>query len=258
MAAPLSLTPKTQARPIGNPGRDLDRQGFGLFNTSLTVAGWAGMGYDLALAMAPRTGGTYSKKPLGLDYLSPAAAGGAIFGLAAGFKAVSLAKGTGLHPGNFQFHFFALGRFHERDGKIISQVRPFPGPGLASPSSSPQPEKIFKYIPETGKNILKTAEAAETGILQTLMAESVIKLAFLRIMQDLIGLGRFFEPFFRLLVPRVSVRVVFEGHFPVGLFDFLFVCLPGNLQDFVVIPFMVVVWHIVIHTFHSENLFHAF
>ena len=215
------------------------------------------MGNDLALTMAPWTGGTDSKKPLGLDHLSPAAAGGAEFGLGAGFKAIPLAMGTGLHPGNFQFHFFTLGRFHERNGEIITKIRSFPGPRRSTPAPSAKPEKVFKDIPETGKNIFKSAKPAEAGILQPLMAEPVIKIPFLGIMKDLIGLGRFLKPFFGFFISGIAVRMILESHFPVGFLDFLFIGLPGNSQHLVVIPFMIVVRHIAVHTFHPENLSHA-
>ncbi len=155
MDSPFALASKTQAGPIGNPRRDLHRQGFGLFNASLTVAGWAGMGNNLALTMAPGTGGTDSKKPLGLDHLSPAAAGGAVFGLGAGFKAVSLTKGTGLHPGNFQFHFFTLGRFHERNGEIITKIRSFPGPRRIHPGPFGQTRKSLQRYPRNWKKYLQ-------------------------------------------------------------------------------------------------------
>jgi hypothetical protein len=184
------------------------------------------MGNDLALSVAPRTGGADSEKTLALDHLSPAAAGWAVFGTRAGFKTVSLTMGTGFHPRNFNFHLLPLGRFHKGNRKIVTKVRSLPGSGLSSPASLPEAKKVFKNIPETGKNIFKTAEAAETGALQSFMAEPIIEIPLLRIMQNLIGLGCFFKPFLSPFISWIPVRVVLKGHFTVGLFNFFFIGLP--------------------------------
>ena len=75
------------------------------------------------------------------------------------------------------------------------------------------------------------------------MAVPIIQFPLLGIVQDLIGLGGLFEAFLGLPVSRVAVGMVLEGHFPVGLLDLLFAGLPGNPQNFVIIPLVVIRGH---------------
>ncbi len=50
------------------------------------------------------------------------------------------------------------------------------------------------------------------------MAVHVVEPAFFRVVQDLVGLGGFFELLFRFLVAGIAVRVVFEGYLAVLIF----------------------------------------
>jgi hypothetical protein len=70
------------------------------------------------------------------------------------------------------------------------------------------------------------------------VAVTVIYLAFFRIMQNLIGLGRLFETLLGLLVSRVSVRMVFEGHAAIAFFDLRVRGVSAYVQNFVVVAFL--------------------
>ena len=69
------------------------------------------------------------------------------------------------------------------------------------------------------------------------MAVKVVYLSLVGIPENLIGLGRRLELLFRLLITRIAVRVVSEGHLPICLFYLLFGGVPGNTQDFIIILF---------------------
>jgi len=153
----------------------------------------------------------------------PGAAGGTVFRIGPGFKTVSLTNGTSLQAGDFQFHFFALGRFHESYGEIIT--RSAPSLALVAP---PRPlrrtrKKSSKISPKLEKISSKPPKAAETGYFSTFVAESIIEVPLFLVMEDLIGFSRFFKAFFGLFISRIPVRVILQGHFPVGFLDFLFI-----------------------------------
>jgi hypothetical protein len=61
----------------------------------------------------------------------------------------------------------------------------------------------------------------------------------LRVRQNLIGFGNLLESFFGLFVSRITVRMIFQRQFTVGLFDFLFGGVPTDTKQFVVVAFAV-------------------
>ena len=69
------------------------------------------------------------------------------------------------------------------------------------------------------------------------MAIAVIGGALLRIAQNTVRFGRFFEFFFRLKVAVVAVGVVLHRELPVSSLQHLLVAIPGDAQDLVIIAF---------------------
>lgn len=58
-----------------------------------------------------------------------------------------------------------------------------------------------------------------SGSARPRMAKLVVHLPLLRVRKDLVGLVHFLEHGFSGLVPRVAVRVILPGQFPVRLLD---------------------------------------
>ena len=69
------------------------------------------------------------------------------------------------------------------------------------------------------------------------MTVTVIGGAFLRVPENVVGLGYLTESGLGLGVPRVFVRVMLDGELAVRAFDLLKLDGAGDFQHFVVIPF---------------------
>ena len=80
------------------------------------------------------------------------------------------------------------------------------------------------------------AESACTA--QAFVSELIVSLALLRVVQYVISLGCLLELFFSLFVTGVSVGVVFDGHFLVGLLYLLLRCSLADAEHFVIISFL--------------------
>ena len=81
------------------------------------------------------------------------------------------------------------------------------------------------------------------------MAIAVVIVPLGRIAQDLVSLGRLFEFLFRLRIADIAVRMMLHGQPPIGPLDFLFLRVPGNSEDLVIIPFD---GHRVFHFFYIK------
>ncbi len=68
------------------------------------------------------------------------------------------------------------------------------------------------------------------------MTVTVVDLALLRIAQHGIGLRGFLEPYGRLLVAGIAIRMILHGQYAVGFFQVLFTDRFGDTQDFIKAP----------------------
>ncbi len=85
---------------------------------------------------------------------------------------------------------------------------------------------------------MKTSAAkSASAAIKCGMAVLVVSRAFLRVIENFVGLAQFFEAFFRCLVARIFIRMKFDGKFSVGLLYFLFVCVPLHPKNVVIIAF---------------------
>ena len=80
-----------------------------------------------------------------------------------------------------------------------------------------------------------TAEAATGTGLDSVLPESVVAGALVRIPQDLVRLRNLLEALLGLLGAIVTVWVVLQGHLAVGLFDFVLTGILGNPKQGVVV-----------------------
>ena len=78
-----------------------------------------------------------------------------------------------------------------------------------------------EYVAEHGENVVhrKTAAAETAESAGGLKAELVVLLAFLRVVEHLVGLGGLLEFLLGFLVAGVAVGVVFDGYLAVGGLD---------------------------------------
>src|SRR5579859_4715870 len=65
------------------------------------------------------------------------------------------------------------------------------------------------------------------------MAVTIVELAFLRIAQDVVGLGSLLELPFRFVIADVAIRVILHGQLAIGLLECFIVGLFGNSKDLV-------------------------
>ena len=138
--------------------------------------------------------------------------------------------------------FHTGGDFLQRELERYPQVAALDhrtAPGTAAPEA--RKAETAENIPELAENIFH-AHAAHTaaepsGSAHARMAKLVVTLLLFRIAQNPVGFRRFLELFFRLLVTRIAVRMIFERQFAVRLLDFVCRSALGNPQHFVIISF---------------------
>ena len=109
-----------------------------------------------------------------------------------------------------------------------------------------------KHIAKHGENIIHgestAGESAKAIHVRAIKTELVILLAFLRIMQHIVGFSCLFEFLFSLFVTRISVRMVFDGYLSVCLFYFVFIGILAHAQNLVIISFChALLFHIISH-----------
>lgn len=80
------------------------------------------------------------------------------------------------------------------------------------------------------------------------MTELVIACFFVRVAQNIVGLCRFLEFLLCCRVSRIAVRMIFEGHFTIGLLNLILRCVPGYTKDLIVIS-------LICHNLHPHYNF---
>jgi hypothetical protein len=152
--------------------------------------------------------------------------------------------------GDLNFLFHTEHGFFKRERKVIQEVitGTGSGPGTRRTSES-EPEKLLKDVTERAEDILIAPEPAEAGTPQPFMPIGVVNLPFLGVPQDLISFGGFLEAFLGFLVARVSIGMVFEGQFSVGLLDLFLFGLSRDPQHFIIVT-LIHITSIPLSVFH--------
>ena len=127
--------------------------------------------------------------------------------------------------GVFERHFQVI-------AKIFAALRAIAS--AAAPSSTAKQvakaEQIAENIAEIGEG--GRIEALRSHTLQPLVAIAVIGGALLGIAQDAVGLGRFLEPLFGILIVGITIRVVLERQFAVGALQTRVVAVAAHSSRF--------------------------
>ena len=133
--------------------------------------------------------------------------------------------------------------FFERDLHRVAQVA---APEYLAPAACAAPallaehvaEDVAKRFGEAAKTLGTRGATAQIWV-HTGVAVLVVRGPLLRDGQHLVGLLGFLEFLFRNLGvrPLVAVRVVLHRMLAIRLLDFLFGCILGNTQGFVIVSF---------------------
>ena len=185
-------------------------------------------------------------------HLALAPASGAGDHLGAGGGPGAVAMGAGGRAADGDFFFAALDGLEKIYFEVVAEVGALVGAGAAAASAPTAPAHGFlknvaknratkaagsKDVAEKFEGIMKTAAGHAAARSKGLVTETVIGLAFLRIGKDFVGLADLLEFFLRLFVALVFVRMVLQGEFAVGLFDFLLGDATADPQNLVVVLF---------------------
>src|SRR5208283_3007772 len=175
------------------------------------------IGNSYPITAAGRAGGRYLEEAACLNDLAPAAT--VVTGR--GARPLARARAAAVAAKLLAAHFDTAGRtprrLHELDLELHQQVRPgaWPAPALAEEVAE---QSAAEDIAKRRHDIVGRAEVVDGRTLQPGVAVAVVPLPLFGIGQNLVGLGRFLEPFLGVLVARISVRVKLERHLPVGSF----------------------------------------
>ena len=139
--------------------------------------------------------------------------------------------------GDANFLFAAAHSLFQGELQGITQIRT---PSRATTTTAAATEDVAKNIAEdvTKATTAEAAGSASTGLaIHTGMAELVIGCPLLLIGEHLVGFLGFLELGQRLLIIRVTVRMVLHGQTSIGLFQILLTGILGRPQHFIIITF---------------------
>src|SRR5437879_54830 len=193
---------------------------------------------DLTSAPAVAARPAHRKEALLEEDFAAAAASGTGRGPAARFGALALTPVADFRARHLNLRRQTEDGILELDLQVVAHVftalRPV-APLALTAEQITEAEEIAKNIAQVEGGRIETARA--THALDALQAEAVISGPLLRIAQDTISFGSFFEFFFGFFVVRVAVRVKLQRQFPVSALDLLVIGFTGEAEHFVVISF---------------------
>ena len=248
VGAGLAVAARTNAHAFVDAGRHLDFQRLVLLDLALATASRAGLGNDLAGAMAMRAGLLDAEEPLAHVHRASAVAGRTDFGTRSGLRAVALAGFATLVRRNADLRFLARRSLFERDLHRVAQVaatkhllaaRAASLPRTATTTAEDVTEDVAECLGKAAESFSAGAATASHVRVHTRVTVLVVGRALLPVAEHFVGLFGLLEFLFGLLgvFPLVAVRVMLHGHLAIGLLDVFFAGVLGNAQRFVIIPF---------------------
>ena len=252
-----ALTRKTQARTVIHSRRDLQRDLARCRNMSRTAALPAGLLQDRPLAAAGRACLPHLEESAATNDDACAAAGLAGHAPRTRRRARAAAFGALLRQGELQLALAAEDRLVEvnlqAESHVVATTRPVGiRPALLSASTA---KHLFEAaetaaepaaapaedITEHGEDVVHV-HAARTisarAALEGLMTELVVALAFLRIVEDIIRLGRFLELLLGRLVARIAVGMILHRQLAISRLDLIRGRRLRDAKDLVVISLL--------------------
>ena len=220
--------------------RHLDRQGLLLFHATLAMTGRAGLGNDLAAAVAARAGLLHREETLLHPHLANATTGGAggRRGTWLGAIAVAhLALDQGGHANGDRGPAHCL---FEVQIQGIAQIGTALRTAAATGTTAPA-EEVAEDVAEDVGEVRAPCGAAETAAaharIDASMAVLVVGRALARIGQHFVGLRGLLELLFGSCVPRIAIRVVFHRQASVGFLELGFAGAALDPEHLIVITF---------------------
>ncbi len=228
----------------------------------------AGVLDNLARAAAAGAGGlVYDAAEGGVLHLLAHARALAVRALLCVRAALAMAFGALLRAGIGDLHLLAEGRLLEGKLQLVAEIRAPLRPNAARAAAAATAEEHVENIveaaasAEASKATAKAPEAATASSVAThavfkgSVAELVIGLLLLRILQDLVGLIDLLELLLGCLrVIAIEVRMILAGHFLVGLFYLRLARALLDAKDFIVIAFFAHALHLFTNKRAAGNL----
>jgi len=148
--------------------------------------------------------------------LPAAAASRALSNVRTGFSALTAANVTLLGLGNGHFFLATVSSFLEANFHIVTEVIAALRLTWILPDAATEQvvenAAAAEDFAEDLKGIVKTSAAKSAGAaVKCGVAVLIVSLAFLRVIEHLVGLTQFFKAFFGGLIARVFVRMKFDG-----------------------------------------------
>ena len=145
---------------------------------------------------------------------------------------------AGFHGRDADFCLGAESGLFQRDFEVVTQV----GAPVDVGTSAATPGRAENLVENPTKSVGKASRTAAKTAHSRLrvnagMTELVVGRALLRVGENLVGLFRFFEMFFRFGIVRIAIRVVFHGQFAVGLLNFFVGGVSVDAENVVKIAF---------------------
>ena len=194
---------------------------------ALTLCTRVGHHGPLPTALAACSG--HRKKALLKPHLATATTGAARLWPRSWFRPSSLTGRTRRPARNGNGFFRPEGGLLKGDLKAVTEI----APTRLTSSSASATEEIAKDVT---KDVFKVRCRVESSarsarpLLKCSVPKAIILSAFLRVAEDLIGLRQVFEFLFGRLVSGITVWVVAERRFAIGLFQFFCACVAAHAQ----------------------------
>jgi len=238
----LPRSREANARSVFDSGGNLGINGALAQDSAFALALGAGIGNDVARALACRAGTSDAEESLLITDLSAAIAGTAGGRTFPGSGTRTLTFLASLVAAYCDFLFHAEESFLKLESQVFAQI----GAALnaaAAPSATaegiPEPEEFAEDVAE----ILEHA-GVESGALRSCAAESGVAIAIVNrslfgVGQDRVSFADFFKPLLRVRIIRIAVGVVLQREFAVRALEFDLSDRAGDAQNLVVVSLCV-------------------
>src|SRR5580658_453978 len=211
-------------------------------HTAFPSAFRARIGNHAARSLAGRTSPRDAEKALLVPHLPTASAGTAGCWTFARRGSRPTAIFAGFVTPHHHARLGAECSLFELDGYVFAQISAALHPAAAASAASEgiaEAEELAEDFAEILERRGVEACARTGGAAHAGMAEAVVERALLRVGQYGVGLGDFFEAFFRIRIVRIAVGMVLHGELAISALEFHLARRTAHRQYFVIIAFCV-------------------
>jgi len=212
MNSSFAFAGKPNSVAIINASRHFHRKRLGFLDISTTVTNMTGILDGFSCTLTARAGLLHRERPLTHTHLPHAITGSTVFRCCAFLGPAAVTGFTKGRRGNTNFDFSATHCIFKAQGQGITQV-------CTALNMTPATAATAKNITENiTKDITEALRTCTTALsTNTGMAKLIISVALFRITKDFIGLVGFLEKRFRLIITRITIRMMLHGNTTIGL-----------------------------------------